>query len=367
MSGYVLVRWTLVAIALLGIGGQAAADESPEGRYRIYVSNEQSGDLSVIDSESLQQIKVIPVGNRPRHIAMGPDGRILYVGLNNPPVVTAGDSDEATDHLTKDGIGIVDLARGRIVKVLQGVADPQQLAVSFDGERVYAASRGTGKAVVQHVETGEVLAFMEVGEDPQGIAISPDGDLVYVTSEKDHRITVVDTDTLRVLKQFSVTMRPHGVAFSPDGRHVYVVGSKDASMTVVDARTHDVIRNIPLPYDDEPTGVAVSPDGQRVYVTLGTQGMLVTINARTFAVIESRPVGNQPRGVAISPDGERLFTANAASNDVTVVSAGGEIIARVPVGREPFGVVVAPLVLDEQSRGEVPAHRLLQATQPHHL
>jgi YVTN family beta-propeller protein len=43
--------------------------------YQIWVSDEKSGDVTVIDGGSNQVLAMIPVGKRPRGIHAGPDGK----------------------------------------------------------------------------------------------------------------------------------------------------------------------------------------------------------------------------------------------------------------------------------------------------
>ena len=53
----------------------AAKEPAPtpkRGAYAIYVTNENGGDVSVIDSDSLEVVSTIPVGKRPRGIHAGP-------------------------------------------------------------------------------------------------------------------------------------------------------------------------------------------------------------------------------------------------------------------------------------------------------
>ena len=79
----------------------------PRGAYRIYVTNEMSGDLTVIDSADFEVVGTYPLGKRPRGIHASPDGRTIYVALTGPPSAPPG-VDESTlpppDH-TADGIG----------------------------------------------------------------------------------------------------------------------------------------------------------------------------------------------------------------------------------------------------------------------
>ena len=49
---------------------------------RLFVTNEVSGDISVIDVAAQKVLKTIPVGKRPRGIRVRPDGSTLYVALS---------------------------------------------------------------------------------------------------------------------------------------------------------------------------------------------------------------------------------------------------------------------------------------------
>src|SRR5689334_12975200 len=57
----------------------------PDG-YRIYVSNERSGDLSIIDSTTQTVIATTPLGKRPRGIHASPDGKTIYVALSGSAI-----------------------------------------------------------------------------------------------------------------------------------------------------------------------------------------------------------------------------------------------------------------------------------------
>ena len=53
---------------------------------RIYVSNERSGDVSVIDPATSKVMATIPVGKRPRGIHATADGRRVFVALSGTPI-----------------------------------------------------------------------------------------------------------------------------------------------------------------------------------------------------------------------------------------------------------------------------------------
>ena len=323
-----------------------AAEAVPGGRYRVYITNEASGDLTVVDATRHTVVKTLPLGKRPRGVRVSADGRTLYVALSGSPLAPPGVDESTLPPADKaaDGIGVVDAERLELRTILRGFSDPEQLAVSADGARLYIASEDTGTTLIADGATGKVLQTLQVGGEPEGITMSPDGKYVYVTSEEDHRVSVIDTGAGKVIRSFETGQRPRDLAFSPDGRHAYVSGENDASLTVVDAVKHEPVARVEIPGENvRPMGVAVSPDGARVYVATGRGRGVVAIDAQTHALIDSAQVGERPWGVAISPDGKLLYTANGPSNDVSIIDAQSlELLGKIAVGQRPWGVAVGP-------------------------
>jgi YVTN family beta-propeller protein len=350
---------TVVTVALLVVacGAGQRRDESPtagtpktpaaptvQGPYGVYVTNEISGDLSVIDPATHTTVATLPLGKRPRGIRVSPNGADLYVALSGSPLSPPG-TDESKlppPDRTADGIGIVDAKALTLRTTLRGPQDPEQTAVSRDGSRLYIANEDKGTASVLDIASGKTIAEFEVGGEPEGMTTSPDGRFVYVTSEEDNQVSVIDTGANRVVKQIAVGPRPRDTAFTPDSRRAYVTSETGASISVIDAQSHTVVQTINLTGENvRPMGAVVSPDGNLLFVTTGRGGTVVAIATATNEPIGSVAVGTRPWGLALSPDGTRLYTANGPSNDVSVVdTASLALITRVAVGQSPWGVAV---------------------------
>jgi YVTN family beta-propeller protein len=314
--------------------------------YRVFVTNESSGDMTVIDGATGHVIATWPLGKRPRGVAASPDGHHLYVALSGSPLAGPGTDERSLPPADKtaDGIGIVDTASGRLETVLRGVSDPEQVAVSPDGSRLYVASEDTGRAVILHSRTGARLAELDVGGQPEGVAVSPDGRFAYVTSEEAGTVGVVNTQSLRLVARLAVGTRPRDVAFAPDGAVALVTGEVDRSVTMIDARAHRVLRRVAIPLPEaRPKGAVVSPDGMRVYITTGRGAQVIALDGESLDLYGSVTVGGRPWGIALSPGGERLYTANGPTDDVTVVDSKTlAVMMRIPVGKHPWGLAVAP-------------------------
>jgi YVTN family beta-propeller protein len=81
----------------------------PSTGPRVYVTDEVSGDLTIIDAASRKAVGTVHLGKRPRGIHSSPDGNTLYVALSGSPI-GGPDVDESTlppaDH-SADGIGVL--------------------------------------------------------------------------------------------------------------------------------------------------------------------------------------------------------------------------------------------------------------------
>lgn len=328
-----------------------ACTQSPAAQprtERVFVSNEDSGDISVIDVASSRVVASIPVGKRPRGLRLSADGKELYVALSGSP--KGGPNVDETKlpppDRSADGIGVVDVASQRLLRILSSGADPE--AFDLVGDRLVVSNEDTARASIVRVATGKVEASIPVGDEPEGVRTRPDGRVTYVTSEAANEVFVIDTATSAVLARMQVGKRPRAIVFTPDGARAYVTNELSPSVSVIDARSHRVEQTIPIAStssespEPRPMGATTSPSGERLYVTTGRGRALVEIDLRSHRVTRTLyGVGARPWGVGITGNGELLYVANGPSNDVAVVDVRSwRVMKRIAVGRSPWGIEV---------------------------
>ena len=336
----------LLAFALLTLLASCGRDEGEPkaGGLRVYVTNENSGDLTIIDPQARQIVGRVALGKRPRGIVPSPDGRLLYIALSGSPVAGPGVDESTLPPADKsaDGIAVFDIASGQLVRVIRGVSDPETVAVSPDGSRLYVASEDTGQLVVLDSASGGQVEAYDVGGEPEGVAVSPDGTLVYATSEEDHVVAVLDTDQGRIRARIPVGLRPRNAVFTANGDMAFVPGENDASVSAIAVAQDRVVRNARIEGETiRPMDVRLTPDGAHLFVTTGRGRQLVRLNPQTLEVTGRIEVGERPWGLGITPDGRFAFTANGPSNDVTMVDTSSmRIIARFPAGDRPWGIAI---------------------------
>src|SRR5271168_1278850 len=122
--------------------------------YQVYVTNERSGDVTVINGSDLKVVATIPVGKRPRGIHVSPDGKVVYVALSGtpiegPPQIDANgnpifdkkkDDDDENADKSADGIGVLDIGAHKLRAKLNAGSDPEEFALSKDGRQIYISN-----------------------------------------------------------------------------------------------------------------------------------------------------------------------------------------------------------------------------------
>src|SRR4051812_9777704 len=196
------------------------ADAAPT----LYVSCEDTGEIAVIDPAAGRAVASWPVGKRPRGLVLSPDGTRLYVALSGSPKGGPG-VDESTlppPDRASDGIGELDVATGKRLRILSSGQDPESFDLSRDGGTLWVSNEETAQASIVDVAAGKVRATVAVGAEPEGVRLRPDGKFVYVTSEADNAVFAVAAATGKVAARIATPPRPRVVVFSADGARAYV-------------------------------------------------------------------------------------------------------------------------------------------------
>ncbi len=370
-----LIFVTSVALVyFLSIGSSCALTSSEQGAHTTpyaYITNRESGNVSVIDTVNNTVTATVPVKSHPFGIAVSPDGTKVYVANN-------GD----------DNVSVIDTATKNITSTVPIGIDPAGyfpfgIAVSPGGERVYVTNTYKGCATktckgrkhsnkednhfsvhVIDTATNTVTDTVPVGSFPKGIAVSPDGKKVYVTNSWNDNVSVIDTAINTVISSVPVGRFPEGIAINPTGTRAYVTNSLDDNVSIINTKTNDVIATVNVGIN--PVGVSVNPEGTKVYVTnVGNfsvpDNTVSVIDTATDNVTATVKVGQQPVGISVSPDGAKVYVANNGDDNVSIIdTATNNVTATVPVGTEPHAIgqfIVPPPVaalLGSPTSGKMP-------------
>ena len=132
------------------------------------------------------------------------------------------------------GIAVIDVKKGKHLGTVRGMRPtPRHVVLSPDGEFLYISSNFSG--VVSKYRTSDLIGaakkgqkklepLLEVstGQATRTIALSPDGETIYAAVNKESKIAVVDATTLTYLFDIAADSYPVGMDVSPDGTQLWV-------------------------------------------------------------------------------------------------------------------------------------------------
>jgi YVTN family beta-propeller protein len=332
-----------------------------EAAWQILVTQEKSGEVSILDGDGGKVTATFRVGKRPRGICISPDSKIAYVALSGTPISAPpqldakgnpifkkGKEDDDDDDAKKsdksaDGIGVIDIAQRKVLRKIKVGSDPEQLALSKDGTLMFVSNEDVGTASVVEIATGKVRQIIPVSREPEGVGTSPDGRFFYVTCETEGEIYAIDASSYKVINHFNVGGRPRSVDFLPDGTRGFIPSESAGQIHLIDTTEHRLLKTVQLPTPSRPMCVKVAGDGKKVYVSTGRAGTVCALDPENLKVENVIKVGARPWGIAISPDGKTLYSANGPSDDVSVVDlTTAKELRRIKTGGSPWGVALVP-------------------------
>jgi YVTN family beta-propeller protein len=177
---------------------------TPDDRY-VLVSNWCSYDLSILDHDTLHEVKRIHLGTYPRGIAVDGSKNVAYVAV-------MGSFDVARIDLSNFALSY-----------FRGVGNsPRHLVLSADGSRLFVTLNGDNRVVAVDTATGQVVARTTTGTQPRSMAISSDGQALYVVNYASNTVSALKASDLSVVRSFPVPDHPIGIAYEPTQHRVWV-------------------------------------------------------------------------------------------------------------------------------------------------
>lgn len=307
--------------------GRPPASEIPPDRTRVYVANESSNSVTVIDARTFQVLATIDARNHSTHdLALSRDGGLLLA-----------------TNLASGRLSLIDTAAMEMIASVYTGERAHVVAFTNDDRQAWIANIGENNVSILDVGTRRILGTIPTGKGPTGLAFSRDGRFAYVSNLGDKTVAVVDTATQAVVKSIPVGTNPHFLTLGPDGR-IWGCNTGSNDIYVIDPGTQEIVGSFQV--GPSPQQIAFGYKGLQgplAYVTVAGFNKVLVLGgeATRLRVVEEIDVGDGPNGIWANPQGTRVFVVHERSNDLRVIDTGtSRVISTVPVGQKPIRVVV---------------------------
>ena len=338
---------------------------------RAYVADNQSGSLSVLDTQQQAVVSTIPLATVHWGLAFDSSSKILYsanFGADAVSVVNAvtqkvtaswnsgggtfwtavdpgvqqvyalNSSDGTLSIFSSvDGslktplsVGKTTLSLGKD-RVSNGTA-----AVNLTTHTVYVSTGGGSVTVINGGTNQIVSPPIAVGGSIVGIAIDEVAGLVYVANHGSGSINVINAGTNQVVDTWKLQTPPiWRLAIDPALKKLYVtlpsggfVGAF-SGLAVLDTSNHGALiaqipsgqpAVVPVAVDADAENVVVNPATHHVFLGDSGNGTVTVVDGSTNAVLGTLVTGTGAIGMAVDKDSGLVYVSNFVDGTISVFS-----------------------------------------------
>ncbi|WP_022797618.1 YncE family protein [Thermus islandicus] len=330
------MRWSLLLLGLLpGAMAQGLYAHTQAGLLapavqgvpeRVYVPNEKSHTVTVIDPKTYRILTTFPVPSYPEHVVPSWDLKTLYVASEGGNALVPIDpktgrpgrpipvADPYNLYFTPDGAHALVVAenrrelryhdprtfrlQARLKVPCRGV---NHLDFSEDGRYFLAACEWSGDLLKVRTEPLGLLGKLHVGGMPQDVRLADDGRTFYVAEGHRGGVLRVDGEALRLLGFTPTGRGAHGLYPSRDGKRFYVSNRDEGSVSVLDMATGRSLAKWRIPGGGSPDMGGVSADGKTLWLSGRYHKEVYVWDTATGKLLKRIPVGDHPHGLAYFP------------------------------------------------------------------
>jgi YVTN family beta-propeller protein len=342
----------------------------------IYVTNEGSNNVSVINRQSGDVVATIMVGKKPRGIATS-------MSREHPRVYVANSGSNSISVINPT-VNKVELEIPiRFGREPEGIA---VVRISPEKELIFVTNYGSNNVSVIDTSTYQEVDKINAGDGPVAVAVDPSVDSlsgtrflslddinvlrsyrekffnVYIVNKNSKYVSVLKMNTrngrLEESSNISVEWSPIALTVDYQRGKVYVANYNFDNLSVLDIlqiirgnKTGAVsaISNV----GTSVIGVIADPDFDRIYLLKDFSGEIMIIRPFSEAfsttrttmapVVSTIAVGNSPRALILDPEGRKIYVVNRGSDTVSVIDKTTKREEQViPTGKKPYGIAMFP-------------------------
>ena len=266
----------------------------------IYIVNELTDNVSVIDGADNQVVDVIVVGDEPEFVAVNINTNMVYV-INR----------------ANNTISIIDGSTNSVVDTVVVGEQPGAIVVNPDTNLVYITDLIEGKVYVLNGSDNQVVNTITLGDIfLSGIGINVNTNMVYITDLTEDIVHVIDGSTNSVVGNIAVESLNGGIAVNPNTNMIYITDSTEDIVRVIDGSINQVVDTVSL---GGASAISVNHGTNMVYVIDSVEDNVSVIDGSTNEVVDTVAVVHEPTAIAVNPDTNTVYIANGSDDSVSVM------------------------------------------------
>jgi len=304
-------------------GFSAAIPSRPIADHAGFVTNTASNSITVFDKNLSQAVAALDTCAGPAGMALDHPRRRLYVACSRDDEVRA-----------------YEVATGSVADRAQmSPGDrPRELALTPDGATLISVNNGSDSVSFFDAVSLIRQERVEVGSGPGSIVVEPAGRRAFVFNTFSSSLSVIDIASRSVVATVSTEAAPLRGVFNRRGDRLFVIHERSPYITVLDAERLIQIMRSRLTV----RAAAIVVDPVRELICLGGEaGTIEFYDSQALLPVYSAQARSGASYLAVDVEDNSLYIVSPDTGSVGVVHlATRKRVSEIDVGRDPYWVAV---------------------------
>ncbi|APZ45108.1 hypothetical protein BW723_01815 [Polaribacter reichenbachii] len=223
---------------------------------------QESNKVAVVtDVGSHLSIVNIETGKLEKQIATQQEFSHLLVQHPKKPLIYVS-------NINSGSVSVIDIHLDSVVKIIPFTNKVEGIDISIDGSELWVTNIKENIITIINTETYETLATIPTGKEPLRLKFSNDGKYCLVSNSTDGTISVYNSKTKKQISTIQIpgkknilekilyhTPRPVGILMHPNGLYAFVSNFTGGRVEVVDMKNFTIISSIKA--GQMPDGLAI--------------------------------------------------------------------------------------------------------------
>ena len=219
---------------------------------KVGVVTDIGNELSIVN---------VATGKLEKQIATQQDFSHLLVEHPTKPLVYVS-------NINSGSVSVIDIQLDSVVKIIPFSNKVEGIDLSKDGSELWVTNIKENLVYVLNTKTYETLKTLPTGKEPLRLKFSNDGKYCLVSNATEGTVSVYDTNLKKQITTINIpgkknilekvlyhTPRPVGILFHPNGKYVFVSNFTAGRVEVIDLESFSIVSSIKV--GQMPDGLAL--------------------------------------------------------------------------------------------------------------
>lgn len=313
-----------IEIPGISVSGSPQGMDINHNTNELYVADQGSNLVSVIDLESGKVVHNITVMSKPYDVRVNSVDNSVYVSNSG-----------------SNTLSIIDGITYSVVSEIDTKRTPTDLAVDSNenDKLIFVSDRDDNAVSVISAKSNERISDIFVGKYPTSLAINPLLNRLYVLNTGNNSLSVVDYTVFgnffkSTEAEIGIGDYPIDLALDSIRNRLYVINQISNNLVILDATSLENILTMSI---NSPSRIDIDENRNQLFVTSDSLSTMTIIDGNNSQILKTVTLDDRPNFVKSDERNNFVYISNDLKNKIYVLTMDGDITTKVNFRINPLG------------------------------